>query len=511
MSGILHDLTLFGQAIIRFADIGDLSLMAMAMFLGIIFGSLPGLNATLGIALLVGITYPFGPTTACIMMMGLYIGAIYAGSFSAILINIPGTGSAAATCLDGHMMARQGKAVDAIIAARTASFVGSMLGVLLFVLCAGVFIDIALEFTSAEYFWLCIFGIFITGSLAAPDLPIKGWISGMIGLMLAFVGLEDLFAYERFTYGNMQLLNGLPWVPMMIGLFAVPQIANLINESQRMATMGHSTKSINIFKVLKKNAVGIVKWTLLGVGIGALPGVGENIAAWAAYGMAKNSSKHPEMFGKGAIEGVLAPEVANNAAIAGAVLVLLVLGIPGSPPTAVLMGALQVHNIRPGPMLGIDFPNFLYDMGAWLFWGAIMLLVLGIAMVRPMVYILRVPPRILAPLIAVLCVCGSYSVSNNMFDVQVLTIAGILGFILERFGYHPAPMVLGFVLGQLADTSFRRALDLREGNIIALIDRPIAFIFFTITVIVLVMQIPAARRARDRVITTLKSCRKSGA
>jgi len=162
-------------------------------------------------------------------------------------------------------------------------------------------------------------------------------------------------------------------------------------------------------------------------------------------------------------------------------------------------------------MLGIDFPNFLYDMGAWLFWGSIMLLVLGIAMVRPMVYILRVPPRILAPLIAVLCVCGSYSVSNNMFDVQVLTIAGILGFILERFGYHPAPMVLGFVLGQLADTSFRRALDLREGNIMALIDRPIAFIFFAITVIILAQQIPAVRRARARMVTALKSCRKLGA
>ena len=511
MSGILHDLSMFGQAIFRFADLWHLGLMAISMVLGIIFGSLPGLNATLGIALLVGITYPFGPTTACIMMMGLYVGAIYAGSLSAILVNIPGTGSAAATCLDGHMLARQGKAIDAIIAARAASFVGSMLGVLLFVVCAGIFVDIALEFTSPEYFWLCIFGIFITGSLAAPDLPIKGWIAGLIGLMLAFVGLEDLFAYERFTFGNMQLLNGLPWVPMMIGLFAVPQIVNLINESQRMATMGRSKKSIKIFKVLKDNAIGIVKWTLLGVGIGALPGVGENIAAWAAYGMAKNSSKHPEMFGKGSIEGVLAPEVANNAAIAGAVLVLLVLGVPGSPPTAVLMGALQVHNIRPGPMLGIDYPTFLYDMGAWLFWATIMLLVIGIASARPMTYILRVPPRILAPLIAILCVCGTYSVSNNMFDVQVLVVTGILGYVLERFGYHPAPMVLGFVLGQLADNSFRRALDLREGNPIALIDRPIAFIFFAITVIVLVQHIPAVRRARARVVTTLKSRCRIGA
>ena len=195
---------------------------------------------------------------------------------------------------------------------------------------------------------------------------------------------------------------------MMIGLFAVPQVVNMINESQRMSNMGHSKRSIKIFATLKENAFGIVKWAITGVGIGALPGVGENIAAWAAYGMAKQSSKHPEEFGKGAVAGVMAPEVANNAAIAGAVLVLLVLGIPGSPPTAVLMGALQIHNIRPGPMLGVDFPNFLYDMGAWLFWASIMLLIIGILSARPLSMILRVPPRILAPLIGILCICGSY-------------------------------------------------------------------------------------------------------
>ena len=500
MSEFLH----FLNAIVQYATPWYLGLMALSMCLGIIFGSLPGLNATLGVALLIGITYPFGPTTAIIMMMGLYVGAIYAGSLSAILVNIPGTGSAAATCLDGHALARQGKAIDAIVIARLASFVGSMLGVLMFVLFAPLLTTIALQFTSAEYFWLCIFGIFVCGTLAAPDLPIKGWIAGMIGMMLSFIGLEDLIAYERFTYGNMDLITGLPWVPMMIGLFAVPQVINMINESQRMSNMGHSKRSIDIFRALRENAVGIIKWAVTGVGIGALPGVGENIAAWAAYGMAKQSSKHPEQFGKGAIAGVMAPEVANNAAIAGAVLVLLVLGIPGSPPTAVLMGALQIHNIRPGPMLGVDFPNFLYDMGAWLFWASIMLLVIGILSARPMSMILRVPPRILAPLIGILCICGSFTVANDEFHIQVVVIAGIVGYFLEKIGYHPAPLVLGFVLGLLTDHSFRRALDLRDGNVLALVDRPIAMIFFAATVLILIQTVPAVRRTRDRLIARLK-------
>ncbi|MCG8511734.1 MAG: tripartite tricarboxylate transporter permease [Rhodospirillales bacterium] len=508
---MISDILQFLESIVTYADPWHLGLMAGSMCLGIIFGTLPGLNATLGVALLIGITYPFGPTTAIIMIMGLYVGAIYAGSLSAILVNIPGTGSAAATCLDGHALARQGKAIDAIVAARLASFVGSMLGVLMFILCAPFLTELALQFTSPEYFWLCIFGIFVCGTLAAADLPIKGWISGMIGMMLSFIGLEDLLAYERFTYGSMDLITGLPWVPMMIGLFAIPQVIVMINEATRRSHVVHAKRSIEIFKSLKDNIVGIVKWAVTGVGIGALPGVGENIAAWAAYGMAKQSSKKPEEFGKGAIAGVMAPEVANNAAIAGAVLVLLVLGVPGSPPTAVLMGALQIHNIRPGPMLGVDFPTFLFDMGAWLFWASIMLLVIGILSAKPMSLILRVPPKILAPLIAILCVCGSYTVANDMFHVYVVAIAGIVGYFLEKFGYHPAPLVLGFVLGLLTDHSFRRALDLAEGNPIALINRPIAFIFFAVTVIILIQTIPAVRRWRDRRIAAFKARRAKNA
>lgn len=475
----------FFKAIIDFVSVYNIALMAGAMVLGIVVGTLPGLSATIGIALLTGITYSFQKSTAMIMMMGLYIGAIYAGSLSAILINIPGTGSAAATCLDGHQLAKKGKAEDAIIIARIASFIGSLIGLLCFLVLTPLIIKIALNFTSAEYFWLSIFGIFICGSLAAPDLAIKGWIAGLIGMMLSYVGLEDIAAYERFTFDIPQLISGVPWVPLMIGFFGIPQIIKLVRNARDFEIMGTSKKSIKIFWELKLHAAGILKWALLGVGIGALPGVGENIAAWAAYGMAKRDSDHPEQFGTGVIEGVMAPEVANNAAVPGAIIPLLTLGVPGSPPTAIFMGALMLHGIRPGPMMQFENPTFVYEMGAWLFWGTVMLLVVGILMAKPLSMVLKVPPKILAPLIAVLCIVGTYSVSTDPFDLKLVVLFGIAGYLLDKYGYSPGPLVLGFILGPLTDANFRRVLDLNHGNPLALINRPISFLFFLATIIIL--------------------------
>ena len=499
----------FFKAIVDFVTPRTIGLMAFSMSLGIIVGALPGLSAVLGIALLTGITYSFGKLTAMIMMMGVYIGAIYAGSLSAILINIPGTGSAAATCLDGYQMAKQGKATDAIITARIASFIGSLAGLICFLMLTPLIIRIALSFTSAEYFWLGIFGVLICGSLAAPDLPIKGWISGLTGMMLSYVGLEDIGAYERFTFDIPQLISGIPWVPLMIGFFGIPQVVKSIRDAKEFEIMGRLKKSINTFRVVKDHIGGIIKWALLGVGIGAIPGVGENIAAWAAYGVAKKDSPHPEKFGSGVIEGVMAPEVANNAAVGGAIIPLLTLGVPGSPPTAVFMGALMLHGIRPGPMLAVENPTFVYEMGAWLFWGTIMLLVIGILSARPMSQILRVPPMILAPLIAVLCVVGTFSVSSEPFDIKLLIIFGIAGYILDKYGYHAGPLVLGFILGPLTDANFRRTLFLAHGNPLSLINRPISFLLFFATVLMLLNYFPPFQRAKNRFFNKLKRNRSS--
>jgi putative tricarboxylic transport membrane protein len=300
------------------------------------------------------------------------------------------------------------------------------------------------------------------------------------------------------------LLSGVPWVPLMIGFFGVPQVAKVLRDAKKFDIMAQQKKTIKILKTIRSNVKGIFKWAALGVGIGAIPGVGENIAAWAAYGVAKKDSSHPEKFGTGAIEGVLAPEVANNSAIGDTIIPLLSLGVPGSPPTAVFMGALMLHGIRPGPMLAIENPTFIYEMGAWLFWGSIMLLVIGILTAKPMSLVLKVPPRIIGPLIAVLCVIGTFSVSSEPFDIKLLVIFGIIGYILDKYGYHAGPLVLGFILGPLTDANFRRTLDLAHGNLLALINRPISFLLFFATILMLLNYFPPFRRAKERLFSMIK-------
>lgn len=497
---MVQELLSFVTEIINFATFHYLILMAFAMFLGIVVGTLPGLSATIGIALLTGITYSFDSTTAMIMMIGLYIGAIYAGSLSAILINIPGTGSAAATCLDGHPLARKGMASDAIMVARTASFIGSFIGVLCFVFFTPMIRKIALSFTSAEYFWLSIFGILICGSLSAREMPVKGWIAGFLGIMVSFVGMDEIHNYERFTFGIINLVTGIPWVPLMIGTFGVPQIIKLIKNARDFEVIKTSKIKLKIFPILKRNLFGIFRWAVIGIGIGALPGVGENIAAWVAYGEAKSRSKEPEKWGTGVIEGVIAPEVANNTAIGGALIPLLTLGVPGSPPTAILMGALRLHGLRPGPMLQFDDPTFIFKMGAWLFWGTIMLFLIGLVTAKPMSQIMKVPPRILAPLIATLCFVGTFTVSTNLFDLRLVIVFGIIGYVLDKYGYNLGPFILGVILGPLTDANFRRVMHLNDGNFLSLISRPISMVFF-ITILVIVLHKPAKRlflRVRNR-------------
>jgi len=480
------EFVIFFRAIIDFVTPFNMLLSAFAMVLGIIVGVLPGLSATIGLALLTGITYTASRDTAMILMIGLYVGVMFGGSFTSILINIPGTGSAAATCLDGYPLAKQGKAIDAIITCRVASFIGSLFGLLVYVLLAPIMTKFALNFTSAEYFWLGVFGILICGTLAAPDLPIKGWIAGLVGIMFSYVGMEDIGAYQRFTFGVPQLVGGVPLVSLMIGFFGIPQLIKMVKNVKDFEQMEVRKKTISIFNTIRQNILGIIRWGVIGVGIGVLPGIGENISAWAAYGDARKTSKHPERFGKGAIEGVMAPETANNAAVGGCLIPTLTLGVPGSPPTAVLMGALMLHEVHPGPMLKYDAPNFLYEMGAWLFWATVFLFIIGTLLTKPVCMVLRVPPKILAPLIAVLCIIGTFSVSNDIFSLKLVILFGIIGYIFDKQGYSSGPFILGFILGPFTDTNLRRVLHLNNGDLFSLINRPISMILFISTLFMIV-------------------------
>lgn len=486
---ILHTATTFGAYLVDLVTIRNILLMAGSMTIGITFGVLPGLSATVGIAMFTGLTYAFSLDKALIVLMGVYIGAIYGGSVSAILINIPGTGSAAATCLDGYPLAMKGEGGNANIIARIASVIGTLFGMLIFLFFTPLMTRLALQFTSPEFFWLSIFGILICGSISAQGLIIKGWIAGFIGILMAMVGMEDIQGWQRLTFGIRDLITGIPFVPMTIAFFGVPQIVKTMkSERGAVAEMKDLKNKLHIFPLIRDNFFRILRWGFIGVGIGAVPGVGENIAAWVAYDDARRSCRNGKDFGTGVYEGVMAPETANNAAIGGAIIPLVSLGIPGSPPAAMLLGALMLHGIRPGPMLSVEHPGIIAQLGAIIFWGTVFLFFLGMLMTRVMTLILKISPRILMPIIAVLCVVGVYSYNLNSFHLALVFVCGIAGYLLDKMNYSSAPLILGLILGNLADAFFRRALYISHGSVISLVNRPISFIFFAACVITILNQ-----------------------
>lgn len=456
-----------------------LALMTLSGTLGIIIGSLPGLSATMGIALLTGLTYSVDKIHAMTILMGVYVGAIYGGSISAILINVPGTGSAAATALDGYPLAVRGEAASAITVTRTASIIGTFIGMIALVTITPLLTSLALHFTSAEYFLLALFGVLICGSVSARDLPVKGWIAGIIGVLLSMVGLESIQAVPRFTFGIVDLMGGISLIPAMIGFFAFPQIIKALKDGgmTNYKIAETSKPETSCLQMMVRNIGLIIRSSLIGVGVGALPGVGENVAAWLAYDNAKRTSKNGSNFGKGEYEGVIAPEVANNAAIGGAIIPTLSLAIPGSPPTAVLLGALLLHGIRPGPLLSQEFPLFTYQLSAMLMLSCIMLWLVGLVITKPMTRILLIPNSILMPIVSVLCVIGAYSLNLSSFDLVILFVFGIIGYALEELGYPSAAIILGFLLGGLLDVNLRRALIVSQGDVSQFFTRPICLIF----------------------------------
>ncbi len=479
---------------VLFTDINILLLMLGATALGVIIGALPGLTATMGIALLTGLTYNVPLEYTFTILMGVYVGGIYGGSISAILLNIPGTASAAATALDGHQLALQGKAETAIKVTRLASIIGTVIGVLALALLAPPLTKIALKFTSPEYFMLAFFGVLICGSVAADDLSIKGWIAGLIGILLAFVRLDDLESIPRFTYGNFNLFSGIAVIPAMIGFYAIPEVIKAFSKKENLeVTEAKDTndEKVNVFTTVFSKLRVIIQSALIGLGLGALPGVGEDVAAWVAYDTAKRTSKDKDKYGTGLYEGAIAPEVGNNAAIGGATIPLLTLGVPGSPPAAVLLGALTLHGIRPGPMINIESPGFISQIAALILLGIIALWIVGMILAKPMAKILKIPTVYLMPVVAALSVIGAYAINLSKFDLIMVFIFGVLGYFLSKMAYSPAPIVLGLILGNMIDVTFRRTLITSNGSFLPFVTRPIALIFFVFISITIISQVKA--------------------
>ena len=483
-------MNILGQFSVFFSTIGSmfanpvqLLLMFGCTLMGIIFGALPGLTATLGVALLTTVTFGMDLNTAMVCLMSVYVGGVYGGSFSAITINIPGTAASAATALEGYPMAKKGLAGVALGLTTTASTIGTVIGMLFVVIFTPIISTLALQFTSFEFFLLAFFGIIISGSISCPDTVHKGWLAGFFGLFLAMVGRDALQTYPRFSFGISDLESGIESVPVLIGAFGIPQIIEVLKDKQTQPEPTKLGKIIPSFGKVLKHGGNIVRSALIGVGIGAVPGIGEDIAAWVAYGTAKKVSKHPEEFGEGSEEGIIASETSNNACIGGAMIPLLSLGIPGSPPAAMLLGAIMLHGVAPGPMLNLEQPTFITSVGAIILLASIAMFICGILLAKPVIKILQIPSAVIMPIVCILCLIGSYALGLKKFNLYLMIPMGIIVYYLNKHGFPVAPLVIGVILGSMADSNLRRGLMVSQGSFAPFFTRPVACILTIITIL----------------------------
>lgn len=468
--------------------------VAWSMLLGIVVGALPGLTATMGVALMVTLTYSMETTSAILVLICMYVGAIYGGSRSAILLNIPGTPASAATSLDGYPLARAGLAGKAMGLATAGSMLGTLVAILIMVLVSPALAELALKFGSYEMFWLALFGVIISGQLTVDTAPVKGYIAGILGLMIAMIGSEGLHAYVRFS--PVQPLNGgIGLIPAMVGVFGLAEIMTAMWNRQGVlaAVRDKSDKIIPSFREVWQYRKTVLRSGVIGTLVGVIPGVGEDIGAWASYSAAKRSSKEPEKYGHGSTEGLIAAETGNSAVVPGSLIPALTLAVPGSASAAVLIAALFIHGIRPGPMIMIEQPQFISTMGAILILAVIAMGIYGLTLTKLFVQVLKVPYAFLMPLVFTLCVVGTYSLSQRLFDVYVMIAFGLIGFVLRQMKYPMAPLVLGIILGTMMDTNLRRALTLGNGDLWPFFTRPISAVFVVIIAVTILLNFSAVR------------------
>jgi putative tricarboxylic transport membrane protein len=481
-------------------------LIGAGVLIGLVVGALPGLTTTMGIALLTGITFKFSGHSAIALLMGLYVGGVSGGSLSAILVGIPGTPANASSTQDGFPLAMAGKGAQAITISRMASIIGTLFGIGCLAFLTPLLTELALKFTSAEFFLIGLFGVLISGALTGGDLAIKGWVAGIFGLSIGMVGTDELTAWQRMSFGSPELFGGIPFIPIMIGFFGIPQVIEALSDEKDVLVAVLDKTKVRIREILQYWWVAL-RSGMIGVGIGIIPGVGEDVASWTSYGVAKKSSKHPELYGKGSLEGLVAAETADNSCVGGAIIPLLSLGIPGSPPAAVMLGAFLIHGVRPGPMLSFEFPAFTYQAVSWLLVATIFMRFFAMWLARPMQKILQIKNAILMPIVTVLCAIGAFSLDLRFIDIALVFIAGILGILFKKGKYPAAPLVLGIVLGPLVDTNFRRALKASGGDFSIFFTRPVSLIIVVSIVLLVLGQLGAF--ARIKAMFTQKS--KAGA
>lgn len=473
----MFDMMLAGFSMIF--DLSTIILIVVGVFLGLIFGSIPGLTATMAIAICLPITYGMPTSEGMALLMGLYIGGVSGGLIPAILMKLPGTPSSIATTFDGYPMAQKGQAGQAFSWAILSSFIGGLLAIIVLIMISPPLAKFAIKFGPFEYFAIAIFSLTLISSLSGDSI-IKGVISGLLGITLAMVGSAPIDAFPRFTFGMSSLDAGFNLLPALIGLFAVSEILIMAESKYKGSTtkISYKMKGIGIsIKDFFKQSWNLVRSSFIGIAIGILPGIGGGTANLISYIAAKNQSKTPEKFGKGVPDGIVASESSNNAAIGGALVPLISLGIPGDTVTAMLLGGLVLHGLQPGPLLLKNNGDIVYAIFAALLIANVVMMIMMFSGMRAFVRLLSIPQNILLPIIMALCVVGAYGVNSRLFDVGALLFFGILGYILLKFKFPLTPIILGFILGPIAETSLRRGLMLSQGDFTPFLTKPIAAFF----------------------------------
>ncbi len=447
------------------------------VLMGIAFGAMPGLTSTMGVCLLMPITFGMDAAPGMLMLIGIFCGALYGGSITACLINTPGTPSAAATVLDGYPMTLRGEAGRALGVSTLASTGGGLISGAVMILIARRLAMISLRFSAPETFALAFFGLSIIASISGKNL-VKGLMTGMLGILLSLIGIDNITAYTRYTFGSVFLMKGLSFIPVLVGLFALSQCFEQCEDL--FVERPHPKKTKHPFpskQDLKKIVPTIIRGGLTGTFIGIIPGAGGDISAFISYDMERRFSKHPELFGTGVPEGIAAPESSNNGTTGGALIPLLTLGIPGDANTAIMLGALEMHNMTPGPSLFLTKLADVHTIFAGFILANLLILVLGFTGQNLFVRIVSIPKRILIPVIMVMCAIGSFSINNNFWDVMVMFAAGVIGYLLTKGGFPLSPIVLALILGQMCEGNLRRSLLMSQGHAGIFLTRPIALAF----------------------------------
>lgn len=484
----------FGLGIAYFFTFKTVLAIFVGVAIGTFFGAVPGMTITMSVALTLPFTFNMEPLTAISLLLAVYVGAIYGGSISAILLNTPGTPAAACTCLDGFKLAQKGKAGKALKMANWASCVGDLTSTLVVIIICPLLGNIALYFASPEYFALILFSITIIGGVAGKSL-VKGLIAGALGFLVATVGMDPMLGYGRFDFGSLELMKGFSLVPLLIGLFAIPEVMMQLNRSRGMRGQARITMveskdpsdSRLTWAEFKGSFRHMVRGGFVGLILGIIPGLGATPSAFVSYERAQRSARNPMEFGNGSLEGVAAAEAGNNGVNGATLVPLLTLGIPGDVITAVMLGAFMIFDLKPGPMLFIEHIDLIFGLFCALLMCDVALRLVGMVFIRYAEKVATgIPTSILFPVVVVLCVFGSYSINNSVFDIFIMLAFGVVGYVMALFEMSAIPFLIAFVLAPMLERGLRRSLTISGGSPLIFFKSPIAIIFFILTILAII-------------------------